>query len=604
MSGGDSGPVPSPHPGMGAVVHEGGVTFRVWAPNAEAVAVAATFNGWSADATPLAPEGGGYWSADVPTARTGDEYQLVIRREGHEFWRVDPRARAVISSVGNAIVVDPEFDWGDDSGYATPPWNELVIYELHVGTFSDVPHGGSGSFSTVMARLPYLRELGVNCIELMPSVEFATDFSWGYNPSNVFAIESAYGGPHALKELVKAAHAHGIAVLFDVVYNHFGPSDLELWQFDGWSRDGKGGIYFYNDARAWTPWGDTRPDYGRPEVRQFIRDNALMWLEEFRLDGLRWDGTAHIRNVHGGADPADDLHDGWGLMQWITAETDARQPWKLHVAEDMRNNPSIVRPVEGGGAGFDTQWDSEFVHPVRRALIASDDRSRGMTAVRHAIEHRYEGDPFKRVIYTESHDEVANGQARVPEEISPGDAASWQARKRSTLGAALVLTVPGIPMVFQGQEILEDRWFADGDPIDWTKLEAHAGIHRLYTDLIRLRRNWHDTTRGLRGPHVHVYHLNEADKLLAFHRWEGGGPRDDVVVVLNFADRAYADYRIGFPRFGRWKVRFNSDARAYGDDFGAQDSSDTDAVVLPHDGMPFSGSVGIGPYTAIILSQD
>ena len=595
---------PSPHPGMGAVVHGAGVSFRVWAPNADAVAVAGSFNSFSAGGHPLAREGGGYWSLDVGEAKAGDEYRFVIRHGGEELWRTDPYARDVVSSVGNGIVVDPAFDWGDESGYATPPWNELVIYELHVGTFNDAPGGGPGSFASVISRLPYLRDLGVSCIELMPSVEFSTDFSWGYNPAHIFAIESAYGGPNALKELVKAAHAHGIAVLFDVVYNHFGPSDLDLWRFDGWSRDDKGGIYFYNDARAQTPWGDTRPDYGRPEVRDFIRDNALMWLEEFRMDGLRWDATAYVRNVLGGGDPASELRDGWELMRRITAETDQRQPWKLHVAEDLRNNGWMVKSVDEGGAGFDTQWDAEFVHPVRRALIAPDDGARSMDQVRRAIEHRYEGDPLKRVIYTESHDEVANGHARLPEEVWPGNAASWHARKRSTLGAALVFTAPGIPMLFQGQELLEDRWFADGDPIDWTKLETHAGIHRLYTELMRLRRNWHDHTRGLRGPHVHVYHVNEAEKVLAFHRWEHGGARDDVVAVLNFSDRSYRDYRIGFPRVGKWRVRFNSDSRDYSDDFGAQDTFDTDAVVLEGDGLPFSGSVGIGPYTAVILSQD
>ncbi len=128
-------------------------------------------------------------------------------------------------------------------------------------------------------------------------MEFAGDRSWGYNPAHPFAIESTYGGPAGFQRFVKAAHQKGIAVLVDVVYNHFGPSDLSLWQFDGWSENGMGGIYFYQDWRANTPWGDTRPDYGRREVRQYIRDNALMWLEDYRCDGLRFDATAYIRNV-------------------------------------------------------------------------------------------------------------------------------------------------------------------------------------------------------------------------------------------------------------------------------------------------------------------
>jgi 1,4-alpha-glucan branching enzyme len=136
-----------------------------------------------------------------------------------------------------------------------------------------------------------------------------------------FAVESIYGGPDALKRFVKAAHEHGIAVLVDVVYNHFGPSDLDLWQFDGWSENGKGGIYFYNDHRSQTPWGETRPDYGRGEVRQYLRDNALMWFEEYHADGLRWDMIVYIKSIDGNeGNPANDIPEGWSLMQWINVE--------------------------------------------------------------------------------------------------------------------------------------------------------------------------------------------------------------------------------------------------------------------------------------------
>ncbi|HSU14075.1 alpha-amylase family glycosyl hydrolase [Longimicrobium sp.] len=607
---------PPPHPsareGMGAVPYadEGGgagVAFRVWAPHADGVSVSGSFNGNDPGATPLAPEGDGYWSADVSGAGPGDEYKFAIHAGGETTLKRDPYVADIGLTDRRCVVYDPgAFDWGSEPWF-TPAWNELVIYELHVGTFNDPRAGGAaGTFDSVRARLPYLRDLGANCIELMPSVEFAGDFSWGYNPGDIFAIESVYGGPDALKRLVRAAHEHGIAVIFDVVYNHFGPGDLDLWRFDGWApAEGKGGIYFYNDERSSTPWGDTRPDYGRPEVRRFIRDNALRWLEEFRFDGLRWDATAYIRNLHGNNDsPASDIADGWRLMQEINAETDARQGWKLHIAEDLRGNGWVVRAPELGGAGFDTQWESEFVHPVRRAVIQQHDWQRSMDEVRRAIENRYEGDAFKRVIYTESHDEVANGHARVPEEIWPGSAGSWYSRKRSTLAAALVFTAPGIPMIFQGQEILEDRWFADGDPIDWTKLETFAGIHRLYGDLMKLRRDWWDTTRGLRGQNVHVHHVNDADKVIAFHRWSSGGPGDDVVVVLNFADRSYDGYWLGMPRGGEWKVRFNSDWTGYGEDFLGTPSNDTRADGAPMHGMPHSAAVGMGPYTAVILSQD
>ena len=227
-----------------------------------------------------------------------------------------------------------------------------------------------------------------------------------------------------------------------------------------------------------------------------------------------------------------------------------------------------------------------------------------MEAVRRAIALQYNGDVFERVIYTESHDEVANGKARVPEEIWPGNAASWAARKRSTLGAALVFTSPGIPMLFQGQEFLEDAWFHDTRPLDWSRTRTHAGIVNLYRDLIRLRRNWYDHTRGLSGQHVNVFHVNNHDKLIAFHRWENGGPRDDVVVICNFANRAYGSYTLGLPRSGTWRVRLNSDWDGYSADFGNHFSYDTVADGGPKDGLPASGNVGVGPYSVIMLSQD
>jgi 1,4-alpha-glucan branching enzyme len=506
--------------------------------------------------------------------------------------------------VGVCVVTDPAFDWGE-SDYRSPEWDDLVIYELHVGTFTDMVEGAEpGNLEGVIRRLDYVKELGFNCIELMPTGEFAMSHSLGYNPAHIFAVEEAYGGPHGLKTLVKEAHARGIAVILDVVYNHFGPSDLDLWQFDGWTENGKGGIYFYEDWRSSTPWGDTRPDYRRGEVRQFIRDNALFWLEEFRFDGLRWDATGQIRNAKGGNHPGDDLPEGWELMRWVSREVDDRQPWKLLIAEDLQTNAAVTRDVDDGGAGFDSQWDAQFVHPVREALITRDDASRHMQAVAHAIEFSYDGDPNKRVIYTESHDEVMNGRARVTHDVNPENAASWESQKRSTLGGALVFTAPGIPMIFQGQEFLEDGWFVDTDPLDWTKLERFGGIHHMYRDLVHLRRNAWGTTAGLRGPHVQVHHVNDADKVVAFHRWRDGGPGDDVIVIANFANRAYDEYRVGVPRDGEWKVRFNGDWNGYSPDFGSHPSWHAEAQDIPWDGMPFSIGIGLGPYTALILSQD
>jgi 1,4-alpha-glucan branching enzyme len=592
---------------MGATPYQGGVTFRVWAPFATGVHVAGTFNQWSIAANALDSEGSGYWSADVDGARVADEYKFVVTSpfSGPPLWKNDPYARALTQSNGNSIIAETS-DAPSDPSYATPHWNELIIYEVHVGSFLfDPTHpGGRGTFASLISKLDYLRDLGVNAIEVMASGEFASDHSWGYNQSYMFAIEHLYGGPNGFRMLVSEAHRRGIAVIFDVVYNHIGPSDCDLWQFDGWNDGNNGGVYFYNDWRRRTDWGDNRPDYGRSEVRRYLRDNALRWLEQRACDGLRWDATGSIRNVYGANnDPAHDIADGWSLMQWINGEIRQRQPWKASIAEDMQQNKWLTRPADRGGAGFTAQWDAGFVHPIRGAIISSDDSSRDMDAVVTALSQRYNADAFERVIYTESHDEDANGHQRVPEEIWPANAGSYYSQKRSTLGAALVFTAPGIPMIFQGQEFLQYGYFDDARQLDWSLADTHRGIVALYRDLMRLRRNWYNNTRGLRGQSLHVHHINRNDKVLAFHRWDQGGAGDDVVVVMNFADRSYGSYSIGFPRGGLWRVRFNSDWSGYSSDFRNTPSNDVWADSLSRDQMDFSGAIGLGPYAAVILSQ-
>ena len=608
-------PSPSGHKGMGSILHGDGCTFRTWAPHADAVDVIDP----SAKSQPLragvamardAEQGPGrdYWSTFVRHVKADDEYRFRIRRGGHTFTRMDPYGRDATSSGGNSLVVDSHFEWGDaEASYRTPPWHELVVYELHVGTFNRLPNGDPGTFQSLIDKLGHLEELGVNAVELMPAYEFDFEQSMGYNPSLPFAIESAYGTPHMLKQFVRAAHQRGIAVIFDVVYNHWGSMEGGLgeclWQFDGWHENGNGGIYFYNDDRRHTPWGQ-RPDFGRPEVRQYIRDNAMSFLHEYRGDGLRWDSTKCCHRNRGFCKDeccGEGIGDGWDLMKWVNDEAHWQQPWKIMVAEDVSGNPAIVTETKYGGAGFDAQW--EPLHGVRAAVLAQFDGQRDLGAVAADLLHRYGTDAFRRMSYVEGHDEAKHG--RLPERIWPGDAAGWFARKRSTLAAGVLFTAPSIPMMFQGQELLEWGEWSDGpdDGMDWSKRQRFDGIFRLYRDLIRLRRNWFNNTRGLRGQHLNVFHVNDGDKLIAYHRWADGGGGDDVVVVANFADRSYGDYNIGFPRWGAWHCRFNSDAATYGDGFGNFGGHDTFAADGGNQGMPYNGNVRIGPYSVLIFSQ-
>ncbi len=533
------------HP-LGASTVGAGVVFRVWAPNARSAGIAGSFNGWSAQASPLTGVQG-FWEALVPSARPGGEYKFVF--DG-ATWRTDPRARRQTNSVGNSVIVDPRsYSWGDGA-WTTPLFEDMVIYELHVGSFSGEGDGAGhypGRFRDAADRhLDHLAGLGINVIELMPLGEFAGDRSWGYNPAFQYAVESAYGSPDDLRYLVDRCHQRGIGVILDVVYNHMGPSDLadNILEYDGEE------IYFYPPGNGYreTPWGP-RLDYGRVEVRDFVRDNVRYWLEEFHLDGLRVDATDFIK-VNG---------DGWQLLKDIAQAADTVSPKAIVIAEQLPNDPAVSKPISEGGAGLDAQWNDQFHDGLRAAIGAAAFGDPNMAAVAAGINHF----SLNAVVnYIESHDEAAH-QGRISKLADSSDPDSPFAQGRSRVAAGLVLVSAGIPMLLQGQEFLEDRNFGDGTEhrIQWRYAAEHAGFLRFVKDAVKLRR----TQPALRSSSgQNVYHVNDAGgvNLIAIHRLAGAG--DDIIAVATLANEDLADYELGFPLGGEWFEVLNGDGAAYG----------------------------------------
>lgn len=584
-----------PKKDVGAIVRRSGVAFRVWAPFAEQVAVTGGFNNWSE--SPLVSEQDGYWATFVPGAKVGHEYKYVIKNGGITYHRNDPRALHFTTTAGTSVIASTNFDWGEDT-FVAPPVDQQVIYELHVGTFNRVDPAVAGTFREVCDKLDYLAELGINMIELMPISSMFMDRGWGYAIDYIYSVESLYGGRYGFMQFVKAAHQRGIGVVLDVVYNHFGPdAAMDLWQFDGWHADDKGGIYFYNDWRAETPWGNTRPDFGRPEVRQYILDNVKVWLHDCRVDGLRLDSTIYIRNVKGvNNSPSTDLPEGWQILQEINTLARKINPAVITIAEDVADNDYIVKPVDAGGAGFGAQWELGFPGCLRDALHSSDPQQINLTGVCAELTRRYNDDAFERVIFMDSHDSAANGSARMNEVISPGKADSIFARKQSVIAAGLVLTAPGIPMLFQGQEFMTGGAFNDWECLDWAKAVQYPGIIQAYRHLIALRKNIHGVSAGLTGKNINLMHVDENNKVIAYHRWKEGGAYDDVVVVVNFGNRQHATYDLSFPRTGSWHVRFNSTWRGYSPDFKEVAVPD---VTVDTGG----GTMMLPPSSVIILSQ-
>jgi 1,4-alpha-glucan branching enzyme len=594
----------SARPGWGSMPYHDssgtGVTFRVWAPNATSVYVPGEFNGWSTTTTPLAKEitnsvWDGVWSADVANLTPGKQYKYYVNYSGGSVWKHDPRARCVsgtgTASGANDLIYDPTaFNWQGDT-LSPRALNNLVIYEIHAGTLNS--SAGVSKFVAATNRLDYLKALGVNAVEVMPPAEFPGGSSWGYNPAQIFAVESnAYGGPDAFKTFVQACHLRGIAVLVDVVHNHYGPTDLDIWNFDGWTGTnslGGGGIYFYqsNTNLQKTPWGNTRPNFNSQQVANFVQDNFTLWLSEYHVDGFRWDTPNTMMYAYDGT----YIPAAGNLIIGINAMIHTNYPGKLSISEDVHNS-----------YGFDSAWDTSYPYAWRPVLTNVLDANRDMAAVSNAIVRnvRYGGQSGPgRVAFLESHDVVGdlNGGVRLVSGIDPALPASYRARKLSTLGAAVTFLSPGVPMLFQGQEMLEDQPFNSSLLVDWTKTNTYSRIVQFYRDLIGARRNLKGYTAGLEGNQCSVLQMDNVNKLVAFHRWKSAYPIQDAVVVANFTSNLRSSYAVNFPFAGTWYAHLNSDSTIYSSDYSNSGSS-----VVTASGSPVRANVTIGPYSALVFS--
>jgi 1,4-alpha-glucan branching enzyme len=562
-----------------------GTAFRVWAPNAQSVSVIGSFNKWDGEKNIMAKdEATGVWTAVVPSAKPGEEYMFLVNGETE---RRDPRARE-ISRAGKSVIYDPAaFDWGDTKAPASA-LESLVIYQLHPGTFHDPDPTDDrpGTFRDAIEKLDHLAALGVNCVLLMPVNEFAGDHSWGYNPSDLFAIERTYGGPAALKEFVKEAHRRGIAVHVDVVHNHYGPGDLDLRQFDGYGGgDTQAGIYFYEDsARGETPWGP-RPDFSRPEVRQFVTDQIRMWFDEYRIDGLRWDSVVNIVRYDEGR---SDNPDGEKLIDEVSRMIRSEYPDKISIAEDAV-----------GDDRFDASWEYDFHHAGENGASGVVPQLIGKNGGTDAedIARRLQSDlGFRRVIYTENHDETGrlNEKRRFITDVDEEDPFSLAARRKHALAATLTLTAAGVPLVFMGQELLEDKEFHDTNPLDWQRGAPAERATRLYRDLIHLRRNLDGRSASLTADGFRPLKVEPDRGLLAYRRHQRGGGDGDIVVLANLSGEPLLNHPLTLPGSGPWEILLNTDDPVYGEGFTGVASEAVESNSL---------RVNLAPYSAQVWGQ-
>jgi 1,4-alpha-glucan branching enzyme len=579
------GPIPTTSR-FGANVDGGAVVFRVWAPHASAAKVVGDFPEQSVAMT---PEPGGVFSATIASAHAGTHYHFDI--DG--LARLDPYCRQVLADASACVVVDPSAYAWKTPAFQRAPRNATVVYEAHVGSFTQ-----DGTFAAMRAGLASLAQLGVNVLELMPVQSYGGKTNgWGYNPQLFFTPKAGLGGADDLRGLVDDAHGDGIGVWIDTVVNHMdGWSQAPLQCFDGNCPAGSHGIYFFQPgAYATTPWGP-RPNYVEPRVKEMLLASVSWWLDECRGDGFRWDSVSNIRALDGnGTTPG-----GRDLL--VAANALAHQAGALSTAEDLKGYAAITQAPDQGGFGFDAQWDG-FGYQITSVLQQTSDDARDLGAVQGALTGSYAGDPFARLLFIEDHDTVGNGGARIPSKIDPTSPTSVFARRRSMLGGVLLLSAPGVPMIFMGEESLATGSFTNPPATLATTIPAIYGdkMRAFYTDMISLRRNLGGKSGGLLDTGVTILQRNDANKVIAYQRHGASG--EDVVVVVNLRNKAYARYDVGVPTSGAWRIRLDTDWTKYGDDFGGGATADVQTIAQTKDGQPNTLPVKLAAYGAVVFSR-
>jgi 1,4-alpha-glucan branching enzyme len=619
----------------------GGATFRAWAPRATAVYVNGVFGGVSRTGQSpdllMVKDANGYWSGFLAEAGEGDSYQFYVVGAGSSGYKRDPYARELANDPAAPFPVCPAviraasaYPW-HDAGFAPPGFSDMVIYQLHIGTYTSQATGRGSTFLDVIEKLEYLVALGVNVVQPLPvwgneDNNTSTNGSLGYDGSDYFSPEIEYGvydpallaahlvtinrllaargfAPIALaditpayaqlKAMVDLLHVYGIAVAFDVVYNHAGGwgdtytvpasvapggtlnGDDESLYF--WDRavTNPNGVYDNNQSLYFTDQGYVGGlsfALWNADVCGYLRNNASFYLDEMHGDGFRYDEISMLLAMNGGS--------GWDFVRGLTGAVRALKPAALQNAEywpgEYFNQPATeaVTPAGQGGMGFDAVQHDALREAIRSAVTQAANGASAtveLSGIAMAAWPTGFAQAWQTIPCVENHDIVKMGTSpRIPALADGSDHRSWYARSRSRVASALLLAAPGIPQLFMGQEFLEDKqWGAD--PTDASHLIWWGGLiedaagkaadgamadHLRFTqDAVRLRMS----QPALRGEGLNVFYTSDGDRVIAFQRWvEGAG--QDVVVVATLNESTWWNYQLGFPSAGRWVEVFNSDA--------------------------------------------
>ena len=592
-----------------------GVSFAVWAPNAERVSVVGLFNNWDGRRHPMRPRGAtGVWELFIPGLGEWEIYKYEVRSRygGYVVEKADPVGFASeLRPKTASLVFDVDrYQWNDEAWMARrraedPLAAPISIYEVHLGSWRRNEEGGWLTYLELADQLvDYVVEMGYTHIELLPITEHPFDGSWGYQTIGYFCPTSRFGSPDEFMHLVDRCHQANIGVILDWVPAHFPRDEVGLAFFDGTH------LYEHADPRKGEhrDWGTLIFNYDRPEVREFLLSSAIFWLDKVHIDGLRVDAVASMLYLDYSREPGEWVPNEFGgrenlgaisFLRWFNEVVHAEYPGVLTFAEESTAWPMVSRPTYLGGLGFDLKWNMGWMHDM--LLYMSKD----------PVHRRYHHDNLtfsllyaynENFVLPLSHDEVVHLKGSMLAKM-PGD--NWQKFANLRALYAYMFAHPGKQLNFMGGEIGQWReWDYDGS-VDWELLDSAEERHRQLQLLVRDLNHLSAAEPALyqvdfRWDGFEWIDFRDVDQSIVSFIRKGGEGVAPVILVANFTPVPRSGYRVGLPRPGFYTQILNSDALRYGGS-GVGNGDGVQADDIPWQGQPYSAALTLPPLAVLYL---